>query len=157
FRLEASDDVGIMHVSRVVRTPSGAEWRVPLEPAAPTHEFAQEGAIRVAELGLRPGDAVQVYAEATDGDEVRGPKTTRSPTRTIVIASRSSEREAASGDLRHALDATLGALADRLEHPVDADTAKRRALVQSSTASAMEVLAPLGEPRRGSGVAPTDV
>ncbi|MFO0693241.1 MAG: DUF4175 family protein [Polyangiales bacterium] len=159
FAIEATDDVALRTITRVVKVPSGAELRTPLEPGTPSPRFAIQGSLRLAELGLRPGDSVEVHAEATDDDGVNGPKTTRSEARTITIQSRATEREAVAVDLRAALEATLTALADRLEIPVPEDraaVARRHARVRPSTDALLGLLAPFATRARRPGLRAPD-
>jgi hypothetical protein len=125
---EATDDVALTELTRIVRTPSGVEQRTALTTLAEaTRTFTDSTRLLVAELDLRPGDAVTITLEARDGDSVDGPKTTRSEPLTFMVDDGREARERATADLRGLLDATLDSLALRLESDVPAEEAPLRA------------------------------
>lgn len=122
IRFEASDDVGLAEVTRVVRAPSGVEQRTPLaSPAAATTHVADVTRLLVAEMDLRPGDAIMVTIEARDDDGVDGPKTTRTEPITFMVDDGRDARERATADLRGLLDGAIVSLAMRLETEIPTD------------------------------------
>lgn len=124
---EATDDVGLGEIVRVIRPPSGVEQRTVLDDPAPkTRSHRGESRLQVTELGLRPGDTFTVFLEAFDRDTFDGPKSTRTEPLTFVVDDGRQDRERATADLRGLLDASLDALAARLETDRPSET---RALV----------------------------
>lgn len=119
---QATDDVGLGEIARVVLPPSGEELRTVLALAPPgTRSRGGETRLSVRELGLRPGDAFTVVIEVTDRDAVDGPKTVRSEAKSFVVDDGRHDRELATDGLRGLLDASLEALATRLEADLPAD------------------------------------
>jgi len=142
----ATDDVALSSVDLVVETAEGETIRRPMERFAGGPEsLSYEGTTRLsgAEVAARPGDALRVWIEARDTDDVSGPNVGRSESVTLTIASEATRRAGGIADLAQVLDAAVHALADRLELPVPqepADAPARHDQVQRSTAALVEKL-----------------
>lgn len=164
FDVEARDDHGLDGVVLVVGLPGGAEQRVPFPPALPVDPMATLGGAPPSDdealayrgvtevdplaLGARPGDVLRVWAEAADRDDVDGPNIGRSSEILLTLASEGSERAERIETLSSAVDAALGALADRLEAPVpeaDAPARARHETVDASGQRLADVLDALHE------------
>ncbi|MFW6051341.1 MAG: DUF4175 family protein [Myxococcota bacterium] len=118
---EATDDVGLRAVELVIRTPSGEDVRRSLlrVPSDEHRQRAQgDGDLTAAEAGARPGDQLEVWVEATDGDMVSGPNTGHSEHRRVAVASEATRRRQAIAEFEETLNLGLAALADRLEREV---------------------------------------
>ncbi|MEM1418252.1 MAG: hypothetical protein AAGH15_25375, partial [Myxococcota bacterium] len=142
LRFTAEDAIGLTGLQLVVRTAEGELYRRVLEdfepgPAAPTmHEGV--GRTSGAEVGARPGDRLELWVEARDGDVVHGPNVGRSGTRVLTIASDATRRAEALVQLEEARNLGLDALADRLEAPVPnaaAAARERQAEVRASASA----------------------
>lgn len=118
FRVQAEDNIAVAALRLVLEDPAGEVHPQDLGPFLPSPYRESEARIHLSDHGLRPGDRIRVWFEADDGDVVSGPNTGQSPPLEIEILSDAQEREALLSDLRTLLDASLGALADRLEAPV---------------------------------------
>lgn len=156
LRYEASDDVGLAELTRVVRGPSGVEQRVSLAVSGSSpanRSVTGVTQLLVSELELRPGDAVTIVFEARDGDAVDGPKTTQSQPLTLTVDDGREARERATQDLRGLLETTLDALASRLESDVPADAA---AMVARAERLAVELVS-LAERVRSVEAQPSEV
>jgi len=80
----ASDDFGLGAVSLLYRRQGDGTWRsLPLGEGG--RELATSSEWDLGPMGLRPGDAVEYRAVATDNDTVGGPKTSVSRTYTILL------------------------------------------------------------------------
>ncbi|MEO0326683.1 MAG: hypothetical protein AAF447_27310, partial [Myxococcota bacterium] len=161
FRYLAEDSVGLESIELVVRTAEGELFRRQLEefPPGDAGPLRHEGVGRTsaAEVGARPGDRLELWIEARDGDVVRGPNVGRSPLRLLTVASEATRRAAALAGLDAARNAGLDALADRLEAAVPAAEAPARVRhrnVRESAARYAEGLRGLGD-AAGGPVAPT--
>ncbi len=114
---DASDEIGVAEAELVITPPDGRERRRRLE-ITPSTQVSGDTFLAVRDLGAEPGDRVTLRVEARDGNDVTGPGTGRSETRTLLVASESTQRQAAIEDLEEIRDAALATLADRLEVPV---------------------------------------
>ncbi|MCC7539899.1 MAG: hypothetical protein IT379_27005 [Deltaproteobacteria bacterium] len=152
---DVEDDWGIRKVELVVST-EGAEprrRRVSSSDAldAPERSLTVETTISPAQLGIQPGERATIWFEATDVDDVAGPRVGRSARRVISVASEVDRHAESLAELAGALDATVHLLADRLERPVlpDADARGARARFEHLRERTEALLGVLGtlEPR----------
>src|SRR5262249_21272650 len=117
----ARDDHGLASVELVVRAPDGHETRRRLFETAPGRtriEASGSAVVSPRAGGASPGDTVVVRIEARDRDTVSGPNVGRSAPRALTVASDGDRRERAVERLRALRDATVDALASRLEWEV---------------------------------------
>jgi hypothetical protein len=147
----ASDDLGLRSVDLVVQSPDGRETRrTLLRKDAHRQRTRARGRTEVvaADFSARPGDPLVLWIEARDGDLVSGPNVGLSARRTLTVVSESNHRMDLLADMGAALDAGLGALADRLERPVPAaatDARARFAVVERSSEAFAETLTAIAE------------
>jgi hypothetical protein len=111
---EAVDDYGLSALALVYRTAGGDEKRAQLKPdEGRTSRGRYEWDIGA--LGLRPGQTVSYYLEATDNDAVKGAKKGVSSTRTAKLFSAEEHRRAALTKASAVWERLVTHLADRLE------------------------------------------
>jgi hypothetical protein len=133
---EASDDVGIAAIDLVVRGAGAREQRRRVgAPENGARELSGDDAVILAELGAQPGDRIEVWIEARDGDDVAGPNVGRSESRWLTVASAATRREAAIAELAELVDHAIAALGDRLERPPPPDEPSSRARLDALRAS----------------------
>lgn len=111
---EATDDYGLTALELVYRVAGGEERRQSLRPddgriTRGTYEWD------VGALGLRPGQSVQAYLEATDNDAVKGPKKGVSANLTVKLYSAEEHRREALRRAAALWERLVTHLADRLE------------------------------------------
>lgn len=141
---EAHDDVGVVSVDLVVRgADQRAQRRRVSTPERGTLDVIGDDSVSLRELGAGPGDRVEVWIEALDGDDVSGPHAGRSETRTLTVASEATRREESLEELDALLDLAIGTLADRLETPPPADEAPARQRFDALRASTDRLLVTL--------------
>ncbi|AKF06229.1 DUF4175 family protein [Sandaracinus amylolyticus] len=129
---EAHDDVGVAAVDLVVKGADGREQRRRIAtPEAGRTELTGDDQLALGDLGASPGDRVEVWIEASDGDDVSGPHVGRSETRTLTLASEATRRDESLGALQELVDLAVSTLADRLELPVTDQEAQARARFDS--------------------------
>lgn len=115
---EASDDFGLARVELVLQGLEGGgepERRaLPLEPAG-RRQGSGQTRLALAELGMEPGDRLQLWVEATDNDTVSGAKTGASARRTVIILSAQQRHDAATAQARQVWESMIRLLGTRLE------------------------------------------
>src|SRR5690606_14075590 len=76
---EAHDDVGVVAIDLVVRGADAQETRRRIATPEPLRtDLTGDDALSLLDLGVSPGDRVEVWLEARDGDDVSGPHVGRS-------------------------------------------------------------------------------
>ena len=140
-----TDDVGVVDVDLVLTPPDGRERRRRLQSLSPSLQTVTgDTTLEASDLGIEPGDHVGLRIEAHDANDVTGPGVGRSDTRTLTLASESTRRQGDIEDLQVVRDVTLGALADRLEVPVQADETATLTRFANGSAQVTTLLAALG-------------
>ncbi|MDQ3037578.1 MAG: DUF4175 domain-containing protein, partial [Myxococcota bacterium] len=114
---EAHDDIGVVSVDLVIRGADAREQRrrIATPEASSSTDVIGDDSIALGALGAAPGDRVEVWLEATDGDDISGPHVGRSETRTLTVASAATRREESLEALDALVEQAIGTLADRLE------------------------------------------
>ena len=112
---QAEDDVGIGEVALVLSPPQGEERRIPLRSGEPVRRDTGSYPLAIAPLGLGEGERLTYRVEAQDTDDVSGPKTSSSDTRTIRIYSESEHRRQMLERARQAYEELVASLGDRLD------------------------------------------
>ena len=115
----ATDDFGVEEVTLAYER-AGPE-SVPVRRRSGTESHLPDGQGRalldLKALELGPGEQVTVWMEATDGDTVTGPKTSRSESRVIRIYSPDEKHVALLAEEREIFEVLLLRLAERLVLP----------------------------------------
>jgi hypothetical protein len=149
----ATDDVGVVDATLVIVPPGGHEIRRVLHGTSSESGLAGDTLVQAADLEAQPGDRVALWVEARDANDVSGPGVGRSVTRTLTLASASTERQDAIADLAAVRDAALIALADRLEVAVPDGVDLARARFADGSSQITAIIAALGrlsvDARRG--------
>ncbi len=124
FFYEASDDLGLDRVELVIADAEGMELsrKVVAQPQGNRLEKSNT-LVEVAKLGLDPGDAVDVYFEVFDLNDISGPGRGKSQARRLSLYSPEDEHDRILQSLRDLIEKMLDVLAERLESPVDKDRA----------------------------------
>ncbi|MDY0059274.1 MAG: DUF4175 family protein [Myxococcota bacterium] len=112
----ASDDYGLARLELAYQLVEEAEPRRRALPS-PTgpRETTGEQVLLVDELGIAPGDQLELWLEATDNDTVDGPKVGRSARRRLTVLSAQQRHDAATAELRQVWEAMVRLLGTRLE------------------------------------------
>jgi hypothetical protein len=121
FLYEGVDDHGLAQVEMVVSRDGGEPERKLVREAGGERSARGNEALAVAALELEPGDAVEVWFEATDRNSVSGPGVGKSAVRRLTMHSPEAEHEARLADMERLLESLIVALAERLESPIDAE------------------------------------
>lgn len=133
FFFEASDDLGLGRVELVATGDDGTELlRIPARDQTGSRLEKGSANVDVARLDLEPGDAVDVFFEARDLNDLdpdAGPGIGRSAPRRLTLYSPADEHERFLADLEALMDKLIDVLADRIESPLDASAADRWARV----------------------------
>lgn len=117
---EATDDYGIDRVELVIAHADGREpVKQILKRGQGSRTLRGSDTLVVGELGLEPGDHVDVHFEAVDLNTVQGPGVGRSVKRRIQMYSPEEEHEELLAGLEELMSEMIDNLADRLESPVD--------------------------------------
>ena len=119
--IEAEDDFGLGSVWLAWRVGDGPEQKKRLTLEQPTPRRAQgrftwELGELEREAPLPAGAKISYWIEAEDNDAVSGKKLGRSRVATVTLRSAAKPAEIDRVNLEALLDATIGHLADRLEH-----------------------------------------
>ncbi|MCA9517834.1 MAG: DUF4175 family protein, partial [Myxococcales bacterium] len=122
FFFEASDDYGIDHVELVVAAESDGKELERTVVASPNGERIARGdsTVSITKLGLEPGDAVEVWFESADFNDLDGPGRGKSQSRRLSLYSPEAEHDELLAKLDALVDAMVDVLADRLESPIEA-------------------------------------
>lgn len=120
FFYEASDDLGIDRIEMVVTDAEGMELsrKVVAEPRGGRLEKGN-ATVEIGALKLEAGDAIDVFFEALDLNDVTGPGRGKSQARRLSLYSPEEEHDKLLQSLRKLIEDMLDVLADRLESPVD--------------------------------------
>lgn len=119
FRYEAADDYGIQELTLLIKLPTGEQQSRPLLAGSqgPQNSINGETTLYLDEFSLAPADAVSVWIEAKDSNQIDGPGVGRTQARTLTLASDITRRRQRIVDLEQLLDTLVIALAERLENP----------------------------------------
>lgn len=121
FFFEASDDYGLDRVELVVADDDGRELERTVVGTPNGERIARgDSTVSIAGLGLEPGDAVEVWFEAADFNELDGPGKGKSQSRRLSLYSPEAEHDELLAKLDALIDAMVDVLADRLESPIEA-------------------------------------
>lgn len=121
---KAGDDFGLGRLNLVWERVSGQgagldEQRVSVREFKPGVDDDVDGhTVDLKALGLGAGDRVEVYLEASDNDDVSGPKWTQTPRILITIQSEAEKRKALAELVEALLESALRTLAADLVGPV---------------------------------------
>ena len=127
------DDHGISELALVWRSASGREQRKVLAPPKAGARTAQARFVwDLADVPLEPGARIAYHLEAKDNDDVSGPNVGASKTFTLRVFSPREKHQQLVEDLARLADATLAALADRLELPADLPIEAHRAAAEAT-------------------------
>ncbi|MCB9727665.1 MAG: DUF4175 family protein [Deltaproteobacteria bacterium] len=121
FLYEGVDDHGLDKVEMVISRDGAEPERRLLRQAAGERSARGNESLAVSPLGLEPGDGVEVWFEASDLNTVSGPGVGKSAVRRLTMHSPEAEHEERLADMERLLEQLVGALADRLESPIDED------------------------------------
>ncbi len=115
----AEDDYGLSELALVWEQDEGDEPERKALPIPADDERRAEGKFvwDLADVPLEPGGRVAYYIEATDNDDVSGPKTARSETYYLQIFSPREHHEQIVARLRELFEMLVHNLGDRLEAP----------------------------------------
>jgi len=150
LRHAATDDYGVQELTLIIKLPNGEHLRRPLfgPPSATQRRVEGETTLYLDEFSIAPADAITVWLEAKDANLIDGPGVTRSPDRTLTLASEITRRRDRIVELEKLLDSLLMALAARLEQPVEkkpAAAARRYEAVSSALEPTMALLFDVGD------------
>ncbi len=115
---DARDDFGLgalQLVWRVVGRPEGEQRRPLARPADGSRAERRPVRFELAELGLQPGEQVQLAVEALDNDTVLGPKAGRSPAVNLKVFSAEEHHRALMAEVQAFWELMLARLGDHLE------------------------------------------
>lgn len=112
---QAEDDHGLSEVALVLRGPDGQERRRVLRAATDARREAGAHDLDLAPERLAEGEDLSFWIEATDGDQVSGPKKGVSQTHRVKIYSEAEHRRQVLEKARQAFEELVTLLADRLE------------------------------------------
>jgi len=146
----ATDDHGVHELTLIIKLPNGEHLRRSLLSPSddPQLRVYGETSIRLDEFALAPADAVTVWLEAKDGNQVDGPGIGRSEVRTFTLASEITRRRDRIVELEQLLETLLQTLAVRLEQPVpkgDQAAQRRRAAAMAAYNGVMSLLGDVGD------------
>ncbi|MCA9581199.1 MAG: DUF4175 family protein [Myxococcales bacterium] len=133
-----TDDVQVVSAMLVAEGMGGHRIEHPLSPLVGPRAQGLASFSTKETLAL-PGDVIRFWVEATDNDEVSGPKTGRSAVRRVFFQSAAQKRLEGLARLDDILGAGLAALATNLEHdgpgapPTDAAEGFQKALETNGT------------------------
>ena len=117
--VEARDDFGLREI--VLAYERSGRDTAPVRRKLPSEAIDERGQVRSeivpSALGVRPGEYVDLWIEATDNDEVSGPKTGRSERRRIRVFSPDEKHEELLRAERAMFERLLLLLGDRLVRP----------------------------------------
>ncbi len=150
FRYEAADDYGIQELTLLIKLPTGEQQSRPLFMAseAPGNSLDGETTLYLDEFSLAPADAISVWIEAKDSNQIDGPGVSRTQARTLTLASNITRRRQRIVDLEQLLDTLILALAERLENPAPkrlSQATQRFELVSRTDRAVIEQLTDVGD------------
>lgn len=133
LQVEAHDDFGVSEIRACARAASSEPscrriWTFPAAgPAQPqTRSVRVEQTLSLRDLHATPGDALELWIEASDADDVSGPHVTRTEPRRLSLASPHTDRQRWITALRVRRGALVDALADHLTGALEAEQVRQR-------------------------------